>query len=57
MRSEKVRTYNFPQNRCTDHRINASIQDLEGIMEGGEPLEGLVKELMMRHEISAFNVE
>jgi len=33
-RSEKVRTYNFPQNRVTDHRINLSIYDLQGVLEG-----------------------
>lgn len=33
-RSERVRTYNFPQNRLTDHRINLTLYDLEGIMEG-----------------------
>ena len=34
-RSDRVRTYNFPQNRCTDHRINKDVFDLERILVGG----------------------
>ncbi len=33
-RSERIRTYNFPQGRCTDHRINLTLYRLESIMEG-----------------------
>ncbi len=33
-RSEKIRTYNYPQNRVTDHRINFTLQKLDRIMEG-----------------------
>lgn len=33
-RSEKVRTYNYPQNRVTDHRINLTVQRLDAIMDG-----------------------
>lgn len=33
-RSEKIRTYNYPQNRVTDHRISFTIQQLDRVMEG-----------------------
>ncbi len=43
-RSEKIRTYNYPQNRVTDHRISLSVQKLDRIMEGDldEILDALV---------------
>jgi peptide chain release factor 1 len=43
-RSEKIRTYNFPQNRITDHRINLTIQNLPAIMDG--KLDDLIDALM-----------
>ena len=33
-RSEKIRTYNFPQNRVTDHRIGLTIHQLAEVMDG-----------------------
>ena len=33
-RSERIRTYNFPQGRLTDHRINLTIYRLESVMNG-----------------------
>ncbi|MGI6710355.1 MAG: peptide chain release factor 1 [Bacilli bacterium] len=45
-RSEKIRTYNYPQNRVTDHRIGFTIQQLDRVMEGKlEPIiEALIAE-------------
>lgn len=44
-RSERIRTYNFPQNRLTDHRINLTLYNLDRVMEGelDEVSEALVK--------------
>jgi len=42
-RSERIRTYNFPQGRVTDHRINLTLYKLNTIMEGdlGEAMQAL----------------
>ena len=42
-REEKIRTYNFPQNRVTDHRIGLTLHNLEGVLTGqiDELVEGL----------------
>jgi peptide chain release factor 1 len=43
-RSEKIRTYNFPQNRITDHRINKKWHNLDDIMNGN--LRPIIKSLL-----------
>lgn len=45
-RAEKIRTYNYPQNRVTDHRINLTIMQLDRIMQGklDEIIEALINE-------------
>ena len=47
-RSEKIRTYNYPQNRLTDHRINYTVMHLDKIMEGD--LEDLIESLIAEDE-------
>jgi peptide chain release factor 1 len=42
-RSEKIRTYNFPQNRVTDHRIGLTVHQLPSVLEG--ELDSLVEPL------------
>ena len=45
-RSERIRTYNFPQNRVTDHRINCTLYNLSEFIEGR--MEPMLNELMAR---------
>ena len=47
-RSEKIRTYNYPQNRVTDHRINLSVYNLPAVMEGD--IDPFIEELSTRDE-------
>lgn len=49
-RSERIRTYNFPQNRVTDHRIGLTIQKLDQIMEG--KLEEFIEALLLDEQTS-----
>ena len=44
VRSERIRTYNFPQNRITDHRIGLNLHNLEEVLEGN--LNDLVANLL-----------
>ena len=48
-RSEKIRTYNYPQSRVTDHRINISSYNMAGVMDGYE-LDTFIEELQHAEE-------
>jgi peptide chain release factor 1 len=48
-RSERIRTYNFPQSRCTDHRINLTLYKLDQVL-AGEALDELVDALIAEDE-------
>jgi peptide chain release factor 1 len=47
-RSERIRTYNFPQGRVTDHRINLTLYKIEAIMQGD--LDDLIGALLAEHQ-------
>jgi peptide chain release factor 1 len=47
-RSERIRTYNFPQGRITDHRINLTLYKIDAIMDGD--LDELVSGLTAEHQ-------
>ncbi|MGD0960453.1 MAG: peptide chain release factor 1 [Methylomonas sp.] len=47
-RSERIRTYNYPQGRLTDHRINLTLYKLDDIMQGG--LEQVIQPLIHEHQ-------
>ena len=48
-RSERIRTYNYPQGRVTDHRINLTLYKLDEIMQGGA-LDEIVQALVNEHQ-------
>ncbi len=52
-RSERIRTYNFPQGRVTDHRINLTLHKLPQILEGD--LEELIDELATHYQAEALS--
>jgi peptide chain release factor 1 len=47
-RSQRIRTYNFPQARLTDHRINLTLYQLEALMDGD--LDSLIDALISEHQ-------
>ena len=51
-RSERIRTYNFPQGRVTDHRINLTLYKLDQVMDGG--VKDLIDGLITSHQAEAL---
>ncbi|MDE4974044.1 peptide chain release factor 1, partial [Francisella tularensis subsp. holarctica] len=47
-RSERIRTYNYPQGRVTDHRINLTLYKLDEVMEGS--LDSIIQPLVLEHQ-------
>lgn len=54
-RSEKIRTYNYPQNRVTDHRIGFTIQQLDRVMEG--KLDPIIEALIQEDQKRMLSVQ
>jgi peptide chain release factor 1 len=55
-RSERIRTYNFPQGRVTDHRINLTLHKLPQVMEG-EALDEVIDALVTQHQAELLAAE
>jgi peptide chain release factor 1 len=55
-RSERIRTYNFPQGRVTDHRINLTLYKLPQVIEG-EALDDVIDALMTQHQAELLAAE
>ena len=54
-RSERIRTYNFPQGRVTDHRINLTLHKLEEFLEG-EAFDEMIEALTLQAQEESLNV-
>ncbi len=54
-RSAKIRTYNFPQGRVTDHRIGLSLYNLEDILDGN--LQALIDKLQLAEQSEKLKQE
>jgi peptide chain release factor 1 len=55
-RSERIRTYNFPQGRVTDHRINLTLYKLDQILSG-EALDDVIEALITEHQAALLAAE
>jgi peptide chain release factor 1 len=54
-RSERIRTYNFPQSRCTDHRIELTLYKLDDVMQGGPGLDEVIDALISDDEAARLS--
>ena len=54
-RSERIRTYNFPQGRLTDHRINLTLYQLNEVMEG--KIDEIVNGLQAHYQMEALKAQ
>ena len=52
-RSERIRTYNFPQSRVTDHRVNLTLHQLEQVLDGG--LDSIIDALATKEQAQALS--
>ncbi|MCH95342.1 peptide chain release factor 1-like [Trifolium medium] len=52
-RSERIRTYNFPQGRVTDHRVGITYHNIEDVMQG-ENLDVFIDALLLKEEMDAI---
>jgi peptide chain release factor 1 len=56
-RSEKVRTYNFKENRVTDHRVGVTVHALDQVLAGGEPLDDITDALAAAERAEQLGAE
>jgi peptide chain release factor 1 len=52
-RSERIRTYNFPQSRVTDHRVNLTLHQLDQVMDGA--IDPLIDALNTKEQAAALS--
>lgn len=52
-RSERIRTYNFPQGRVTDHRVGITYHNIDDVMQG-ESLDAFIDALLLKEEMDAI---
>ena len=55
-RSERIRTYNYPQNRIADHRIGLTVYNLDAVVETGE-LDEIINALKTAEHLELLNSE